>query len=308
MKPSVGKSIFFSFIAIIAFYISLIICTAVLSFVLALFLKIPVLKSLVLLFLHTTENTGTSFVVYLALVLSAIFVSWLLTRIHDEDATLSLTYRISAVVLFAISILSVISAIKENSAIYGSLLLVVCSVIAFIYGNKLKSKVSAAEKSEKTVVDHISSNEVYVNPELDDTTKKEETRVLTEAWDGSPVWVPESRLEAYRKAQDELKKSGGRNSETDELAEKIYERLKESSTEKKASETEQTAKPLELRRERVCTQRYSKERLDSILGKRINPYNRKMINTIEDLIEYDLETCRRIQQQERAELEKSEKM
>lgn len=242
MKPSVGKSIFFSFIAIIAFYISLIICTAVLSFVLALFLKIPVLKSLVLLFLHTTENTDTSFIAYLAIAFSAIFVSWLLTRIHDEDATLSLTYRISAVVLFVISILSVISAVKENNTIYSPLLLVVCSVVAFIYGNKLKSKVSAAEKSDETVDKHISSNEVYLNPELDDTTKKEENRVLTEAWDGSPMWVPESRLEAYRKAQDELKKSGGRNSETDELAEIIYERLKGSSSEKKASETKQTAK------------------------------------------------------------------
>ena len=39
---------------------------------------------------------------------------------------------------------------------------------------------------------------------------KEENRVLTEAWDGSPMWVPESRLEEYRKAQDEIKARNGK--------------------------------------------------------------------------------------------------
>ena len=219
MKPAVGKSIFFSLIAIIALFISLAICTAALSFVLVLLSKIPILKNILSFFLYTTEQSGYSLVAYLALAFSVIFVSWLLARIHDEDATLSLTYRISAVVLFVISIWAVISAIKENSAIYGSLLLVVCSVVAFIYGHKLKSKVSSVKKTEKNAKDETLSKTVNMNLEFDD--------------------------------------------------------------------------------------RYSKERLDSILGKRINPYNRKPINTIEDLIEYDRETDRRILQEKKAELEKS---
>lgn len=85
MKPAVGKSIFFSLIAIIALFISLAICTAALSFVLVLLSKIPILKNILSFFLYTTEQSGYSLVAYLALAFSVIFVSWLLARIHDED-------------------------------------------------------------------------------------------------------------------------------------------------------------------------------------------------------------------------------
>ena len=61
---------------------------------------------------------------------------------------------------------------------------------------------------------------------------KEENRVLTEAWDGSPMWVPESRLEEYRKAQDELKKTNGQSEAAKALGEKIFRKLTESRAKK----------------------------------------------------------------------------
>lgn len=82
--------------------------------------------------------------------------------------------------------------------------------------------------------------------ELDsaDSVICDEDSVIMEAWDGTPVMVPVSRIEEYQKAQDEIKKRNGEMTPGEKkLAEIIAKAMKERYSKRESDDAEDNELP-----------------------------------------------------------------
>lgn len=137
--PSIGKSILFSVMCFIGFYICYFIVVAILGLITSFFASVPVLNLIARLFYSVRGDSPTFLLPALGAALGYAFISWLIGRVTDDTPTASLSFEIFGVCLAALNLFLLIVNIIEKSG-WGTcltnIIMIVTGVSSFFRGLK----------------------------------------------------------------------------------------------------------------------------------------------------------------------------
>ena len=128
-KAEIGKSILFSIIGVIAFYICLFVLGLALSFFFVFLFKIPIVSQWVS-FIFSYRGDSPDVVIKLgSVILSALAVGWMIRRFCDIQATKKLSLIICSAILFAINTLFLVQNIMEGGNYPTNILIMIMSLV-----------------------------------------------------------------------------------------------------------------------------------------------------------------------------------
>lgn len=197
-QPSIIKSLFFSFLALIVFYLLTQIIGIILILLYAFLRVIPLIGDLLGFFFEARGDGPEIAIPYLYLVTSYFLCISMLERIVKSVPTRKLTIKLLGIYLIVLNLLFLLLNILGDGA-WGINIGCIIAGIAFIVKSGKYVSTPTPPRSSPT-------------PDA----KQEETVYYMEAANGMTVRVPESKLEVWQAEQDRIRN----NPDTAKLTEK----------------------------------------------------------------------------------------
>lgn len=133
-KPQVGKSIFFSIISIVAFYICFVVIVLAFSAVIAILGKIPVVSSLLSFLFKMRGDTPGILAYLLGASLAYNATVWMLHRFHDSESSENLSLKITGMVLLVLNVVFLVVNILGKSSFFPNIVVGVAGLSMFMRG------------------------------------------------------------------------------------------------------------------------------------------------------------------------------
>lgn len=133
-KPQIGKSIFFSIISIVAFYLCWFAVLFALGAVFLLLSKIPVISS-ILEFVFKMRGDAPDILIWIISAICAYrATTWMLHRFHDSEVSENLSLKITGITLLVLNIVFLIVNIMGRSSFFPNIVVGVAGLSMFLHG------------------------------------------------------------------------------------------------------------------------------------------------------------------------------
>lgn len=134
MKPNVFKSILFSILSFLVFFLSFLISSFAILFVFGILSRIPIVNTLLGWFFKSRGDTPSLLTLFLSAVISYVATTSLVEKISKETATGGLSLVLSGSYILIIQSISLIINIVSGGPFIINIVLIVSSISLIVRG------------------------------------------------------------------------------------------------------------------------------------------------------------------------------